>query len=113
MASRARVEFVKMGSGIGADGRHANIVKTLLSAPAVVAVSSTATTGGSRPQAPAASAAPGEQIYARVTCLDLPIYVAWGVDPTATATNSLMLTANGVEMIPVAGEDKLSFLEVT
>lgn len=113
MAARARVEFVTMGIGQNADGVHTNIIRSRLQSDALLAVSTSATSAGSRPTAPAASASPGRQIYARVTCLDNPIYVAWGADPTATATNSLMLTANGVEMIPVASGDKLSFLEVT
>lgn len=112
MATSARVEFVTMGVGPLYNGVHANVLRQRLQSDAILAVTGTATSGGSRPTAPAASAAPGEQIYARVTAIEAAIYVAWGADPTATATNSLMLVPNVAEMIPVAGGDKLSFLAV-
>ena len=113
MAARARVEFVRLGSGEKDDSVHANIIRSVLSSVAVLAVSSSATSSGSRPTAPTAATGSGRPLYARVTCLDNPIYVAWGADPTATATNSLLLPAGTTEVIPVAAGDKLSFLEVT
>lgn len=108
MAARARVEFVTMSRA--AAGRHDNIIRSLIAATAILAVSTSATSAGSRPTAPATAPA---DTYARVICLDNPVYVAWGPDPTATATNSLMLTPGVAEMIPVGPGDKLSFLEVS
>jgi hypothetical protein len=102
-----RVEWINLAVGPLYDGGSANVVKDVVGAATKLAVTSTATAAGSRPQAPAGAR------YARVTAIEGNAIVAWGADPTAAQDNGLVVAEGQVEAIPVAGGEKLSFVELT
>jgi hypothetical protein len=112
MAARAKVEFIHLTEGTRVDGRSSNLIESVVSSIDYVAVSTIATSGGSRPAAPAPEEGRG-QLWARVTALDNPVIVAWGSDPTASNTSGVRLPTDQPECIPVVEGDLLSFLETT
>jgi hypothetical protein len=69
----------------------------------------TATAAGSRPVTPAGQVSGG--IPTRLTSLDGPIYVAWGLNPTVTDSNSLRVEPGIPEVILTNPGDKLSFMQ--
>ena len=101
-----RVEWVTLSVGPLHDGGGANIVGAIFGNAEKFAVTSTATTAGSRPVAPAGAR------YARVTVTSGNAIAAWGADPTASQTNGLLVPAGSSELIPVAAVVKLSFVDL-
>lgn len=109
---RANYEIVTLGIAPLYNGAASNVVNRVLQRAAAIDVTTTATAAGSRPTVPASPT--GEPLYARITALDGPILVAWGENPTASATapDCLRIEAGSVEVIPVQASQRLSFLEV-
>ncbi len=85
MAQTVRIEFVKMGGG-GQQVSPDQGVKSLIGTPVIVPVTGVATAGGARPQAPTDT-----YVAVRLTAQGGAAYVAWGDDPTATDSNSVVL----------------------
>jgi hypothetical protein len=111
MAARVKVEFVHLGDGVLQDGKAQNIIQTLVQANDYRAVTTSATSGGSRPAAPSTTGI--GPMYARVTALDNPVIVAWGTNPTASVTSGIRLQIDRDELIPVMPGELLSFMETT
>jgi hypothetical protein len=101
-----RVEWINLSVGLLHDGGSTNVVKDVIGEAAVVAVTSVATTPESRPDAPR------DARYARVTAVEGNSIVAWGEDPTAAQDNGLLILEGNVEAVPVADDEKLSFIEL-
>lgn len=85
MAQTVRVEFLKLGGG-GQQVSPEHGAKALIGTPVVVPVTGTATAGVSRPQSPADT-----YVAVRLTAQGGAAYVAWGEDPTATDSNSVLM----------------------
>jgi hypothetical protein len=108
--ARAKVEFVHMGEGTIVDGRGINVLQSVVTTLDYITVTDTATAAESRPAAPPPLEG-GGAMYARVTAVDGPVIVAWGANPTASATSGVRLCEDQPEMIPVVTGTLLSFVE--
>lgn len=117
MAS-VRYEWIKLGRadstkipGISTGGIADNVIAGIIGTSGDLPVTTTATAANSRPAAPTDVA---DKIYARLTAIDGPVFVAQpGSNPTATLTNSLRLSPGIPEVIAVKSGDKLSFIGAT
>lgn len=110
MAAKARVEWIRLGSGLGADFDRVahNVIKSFHGA-VIVDVSTGATPAAGRPAAP--DFGPAKAGYALVRCLGNPLVVAWGDDPTADALNGKYLEPGEEIPIAVRTGERLSFIE--
>ena len=102
-----RYEWVTLGIGALHDGSAPNVLRSIVGSGAALPVTGSATAAGSRPVAPASERAP---LFARITAIDGNVVVATGADPTASQTNGILVMQGGVELLPVAPGDKLSFV---
>ena len=71
MAS-VRYEFIKLGSRFAGSGFQDNVITDTVGTGGTLAVTTTATTAGSRPQVPS-SGKPGD-LYVRLTAIDGPVH---------------------------------------
>lgn len=101
-----RVEWVNLSVGLLHDGGATNVIKDVVDDAINLAVTATATAAESRPDVPR------DARYARVSAVEGNVIVAWGEDPTAAQDNGLLVLEGQVEAIPVADDEKLSFIEL-
>ncbi len=94
-----RVEWVTLGSGFP---RQEQILDQIHSGVAPLTV-----TGETAVEGPTC---PGPNLHARITVIEGNVYVS---KPEATALNSILLVGAGDrEVLPVAADETLSFLEL-
>lgn len=84
------------------------LIQEIVSVVPEFSVGDTATVAGDRPVAPDVRA--GSWLYAIVHCLDAPIFVAWGSDPTASASTGIRVKPGTDQTFKVSEGDKLSFI---
>jgi len=107
-----RIEYVSLGGGPGDDGRQNIIYSVLGSEGAPLAVTSTATSGGSRPEVDEFGGR--ATTYVRLTAIGDSIYMAHGADPTAAATGaSLRLAQDIPEVVRIPAGNLMSFVTIT
>jgi hypothetical protein len=111
MAAKARVEWIRLGYGPGADfdGIAHNVIKSFHGA-VIVDVSASATPAAGRPAAP--EFGPAQAGYALVRCLGNPLVVAWGGDPKADELNGKYLEPGEEIPIAVGAGERPSFIEI-
>lgn len=110
MAS-ARIEFLVLNSGIGETKFFANTIRNVY-AVADITVTSTVTTAGLRPTAPAAfgSYTTG---HVRITAIGGALIAVVGADPTASPTALGIRIGDGqTEVLPIKAGEKVSFISV-
>ena len=104
--TNVRVEWVTLGTGALYDGTAPNVLRAVAGAAVLLTVGTTATSAGSRPQAPAMD----HTLFARISAIDGAVIAAFGVNPTAAANNGVLVLEGQVELLPVVPGDLLSFI---
>ena len=99
-----RVEWITLGIDPLKDLAHDQIIKSVEGSAESVTATTTAV------QSSAAPSVSG-LLYTRLTATSGNAVVAWGDDPTATQTNSILIVEGGVEVVPIAPGGKVSVLE--
>lgn len=111
--AKVRVEFITLGESESKDAAP-NVLVGMIGSGVTLDVTSTATTAGNRPTAPAfaGNVKTGEVMYARVSGVTGAVVVAWGTNPTATQANGVLVMEGSIELIPVEAGQRLSFIEL-
>jgi hypothetical protein len=104
--ANVKIEFIRLGEGIIASGSARNVISECVQSLAAITTSGTATAPESRPAAPSSL----NKLYARVTT-DAPVYLAWGADPTASATSGIKLLADIPEVISISPGQLISLVD--
>ena len=100
-----RYEFLSLGKG--GESSPVNVIRGNPPDAGTLEVGTSATTPASRPRIPE-DRDWGNAV--RLIADEAPIYVTWGMNPTATLTNSLMLLPGIAEVIYVQDSMLLSFI---
>jgi hypothetical protein len=113
MAARARIEWVTLGEGRSLNGSAHNIIQSIHGEARTLNVTAAPTGAASRPVAPRFGV--DFTGYALVRCLgssDNPVAVAWGEDPTASASGGKLIEPG--EEVPVFCQEGtlFSFAEI-